>query len=219
MRKLVLLIIAALFVISNANANDPDFDCRTLGITLYHCYNDNGILKAEFSVKGTKEPASYDKVIDIIKGIDYTLEATEKYESANGDFGVRTGLPKDYKITNIGGDRYKLEANMGSNIVKNMRVAYTKDDLYEYTFEIDYCYLKANNFDIDMYGYEKCEVTQATQASKEPVAENKVTSKAVAPVQKEESSNLPYIIGGSVLFAIIVAGVFIFKRKSAKNQS
>lgn len=214
MKKTVFILILLLLA-GSVYASDPDFDCKTLGITLDKCYSQDGIFKAEFMVKGAKAPASYDKVINIIKGVDYTLDTNKQYKTINGDIVARGTLPYNYKLNNIVGDRYSLEADMGDNIVKSLRIAYTKDDLYEYTFEIDYCYLKASNLKIDVYGFKMCDVL----SSAKPVEENKITGKVVEPViekQDEKSNAVWYALGGVLVLGLIILGVILKKRNKSK---
>lgn len=217
MKKSLILIIFLLLA-SVAYAND-DFDCSTLGISLDKCSNLDGVFKAEFSVLGTKAPGSYGKVIDIIKGIEYTLDTEKQYKTFNGDIVARGTLPEGYKLTSSGGNNYVLEANMGDNVVKSLRVAYTKDDLYEYTFEMERCYMEASDLKINMYGFKMCEVLKYVEPAEEAkVEDNKATAKVVAEVPKTEEKNnvIYYVLGGIIV--LVVAGFFIFRKKRNTNS-
>ena len=210
------LIFVVLVLLSAAvYADGDDFDCKTLGITIDKCYTQDGIFHAEFSVLGTKAPGSYEKIIDIIDGIEYTVDTEKQYKTINGDIVARGILPEGYKLTNPGGNNYLLEANMGDNTVKSLRVAYTKDDLYEYTHEMEYCYLEASRTTgIKMYGFKTCDVRASTaKAADNAVQENKITAKAVEDVApaEEKSNILYYAIGGVILLAVVL--IFVFGKK------
>lgn len=208
MKKLLILLI--LLLIPIVYAVEPEFDCKTLGITLDKCYTQDGIFKAEFSIKGTKTPESHNKVIDIIRGIEYTVDTNQKYKTINGDVVDRGTLPADYKLTNTAGDNYLLEADIGNNSVNSLRIAYTKDDLYEYTHEMEYCYIIAQEKAIIMYGFKTCDILTSTK----PVETNKVTAQVTKEVETPEKSNTVYYIVGGVLAGLIIGLFFVLRKRN-----
>ena len=209
------LIFVVLVLLSAAvYADGDDFDCKTLGITIDKCYTQDGIFHAEFSVLGTKAPGSYEKIIDIIDGIEYTVDTEKQYKTINGDIVARGILPEGYKLTNPNRNNYLLEADMGDNTVKSLRVAYTKYDLYEYTHEMERCYMEASELGVKMYGFKVCDVlASAAKAADNAVQENKITAKAVENVEpaEEKSNILYYAIGGVILLAVVL--IFVFGKK------
>lgn len=193
------------------------FSCELLDINLDKCYNENGIFKAEFSfVGGPKEEYPKAKMIDIIKGIDYTLDTEKAYEDIKGNYMLRGSLPKNYKLTNLGNDKYKIEAEMKDNLVKSLRIAFTKDDYYEYTFEIDSCYATVSELKGNLYDFKRCETLSSTEGG----AESQITGQAVTEIVQEgkkESSKFNYIILAVIIIILSIITFFIFKKKKSVN--
>lgn len=185
------------------------FSCQLLDIRVNSCSNENGIFKTELTVKGLKpSDLASAKVIDLIDGLDYTFSAEKPYEDINGNIMAGGSLPKNYKMTELGDDKYLFEAEMGENIVNSLRVAYTRKDSYKYIFELDECYSRASKLNGNLYGFRMCEVLNSAEIIDEGTVKN-------VEVPVEEKNNFGYYFLVGILVLIILYLIF---RKKKENK-
>jgi len=191
------------------------FSCRLLDVSIDKCYNKDGKFVAEYTIQGLK-PSNLKnaKVIDILDGVDYTIEATETYEDINNNIIRKGSLPRNYKLKEIGPNKYSLEAFFFDNEVKAFRVAFTERSDYRYHYDLHGCYTRETEGDLlnHLSAYEKCEVLESTD-------ELPITGQAVKEggnlAVRENSLLIAVIIGLALIAVLIIVLIVKIKRVSS----
>jgi len=183
------------------------FSCTLLNATVNKCSSKDGKFEAEIILKGLiPSDLPNAKIINLTDGITYNFEADKMYQDIYGSYKRIASLPSNYKITNIGEDKYLIEAEFANNTIRSLDIAFTQSIHYGYYLDIKRCY-GANPLPLSSLKY--CEILTTP---KEEVAKPVETKEpAVVPAKNDYVPTI--ILSVSIILAAIIVVLFRNKDK------
>ena len=195
------------------------FSCALLNLTVGSCYTENGKFVADLTVAGIAQSSGIEKTPE--ESVIYGLTAEKKYLDAAGNNQENGKLPAGYSITQVGKDRYTIEAPFVDNKVIIFYATLKLDEFIKYCDSKDYP-------EVSFFDKTECSSeTQETVQQEQPIvkAPEETTEQEEEPVEPENvepeeivanTGNVGILVIISVVVIILVIVGLVYLRKKGQ---